>query len=150
MIVRDCFINLKEYVYMPYAIIVITILLLIIFAILFFRKNANSTVATQVKNVITNDTNGLITNKKTETKKLTIQERLELSWKFLYEITEKIINNFSNEDKEKVNIIGLSLLNNGMRYEHVVDLGIKLTPDKGKFADLEQEKLEEHDTGIAR
>ena len=135
---------------MSYAIIVVAILVLIVFAILFFRKNANSTVATEVKNVITNDTNALITNKQTENKKLTIQERLELSWKFLYEITEKIINNFSNEDKEAVNIIGVSLLNNGMRYEHVVDLGIKLTPAKGKFADLEQEKLEEHDAGVTR
>ena len=135
---------------MSYIIIVITIVVLIVFAILFFRKNANSTLETEVKNVITNDTNGLITNKQTENKKLTIQERLELSWKFLYEITEKIINNFSNEDKETVNIIGVSLLNNGMRYEHVVDLGIKLTPAKGKFADLEQEKLEEHDSGVTR
>jgi hypothetical protein len=59
------------------------------------------------------------------TKKLTLKEKVELSWRFLYEVTELIVNKFSKEDVELVNQLGHTLLNNGMRYEHVVDLGIK-------------------------
>jgi hypothetical protein len=70
--------------------------------------------------------------KEEDKKTLTLQERIELSWKFLYEITELVINRFSRDDINYVNELGRILLNKGMRYEHVVDLGIKQSISKVK------------------
>ncbi len=63
--------------------------------------------------------------KKDNKQKLTMQEMVELSWKFLYEITELIANKFSKEDKELVNTLGHVLLDKGLKYEHVVDLSVQ-------------------------
>jgi hypothetical protein len=122
----------------------------IILAILFFYKKSNVQTKTNTENFANTDLNTSISSKKTDNKKLTVQERLELSWKFLYEITEIIINKFSKEDIETVNKIGSSLLDSGMRYEHVVDLGIKFTQSKATFAEIEREKSEENDLGAVR
>lgn len=70
--------------------------------------------------------------KEEDKKTLTLQERIELSWKFLYEITELVINRFSRDDINYLNELGRILLNKGMRYEHVVDLGIKQSISKVK------------------
>ena len=74
-----------------------------------------------------------------EDKPLTLKEKIELSWKFLYEITELVINKFSKDDIKSANKLGYILLNNGMRYEHSVQLGIKQSLSKTKT--LEQENL---------
>jgi hypothetical protein len=58
-------------------------------------------------------------------KKLTMKERLELSWQFLYEITDIVLSKFSPKDQEDTLKIGRQLLENGGRYEHVIDYGIK-------------------------
>ena len=129
---------------------IVGISIIIILAILFFYKKSNVHTKTNTENFTNTDGNAPASSKKTDNKKLTMQERLELSWKFLYEITEIIINKFSKEDIKTVNQIGSSLLDNGMRYEHVVDLGIKLTPSKATFTEIEQEKLEEHDASVVR
>lgn len=71
-------------------------------------------------------------------KKLTLKERIDLSWNFLYEITEIIMNKFSTEDKATINQIGTSLLNSGMRYEHVVELSMQ--PNRSKTQVIEQER----------
>jgi len=71
--------------------------------------------------------------------KLTLKEKIELSWKFLYEITELVINKFSKDDIKSVNKLGYILLNNGMRYEHSVQLGIKQSLSKTRT--IEQENL---------
>ena len=55
---------------------------------------------------------------------LSAKERLELSWKFLYEITEIVISKFSNQDKQEIINSGSILFNAGMRYEHVVDYAV--------------------------
>ena len=73
--------------------------------------------------------------------KLTLQEKLELSWKFLYEITEIVINKFSPQDRQEVQRIGQDLVNSGMQYEHVIDLGIKA--QASKVQNLEQEKKQD-------
>lgn len=77
-------------------------------------------------------------NKKEE-QKLSLKERLELSWKFLYEITETVINKFSPEDRVLVNKLGNSLIKHGMKYEHVIDLGIRPVTAQ-QTIDVEQQK----------
>jgi len=127
------------------AIGLITLLVIASIAILFFRKHSNNHqyIESAPTNTEASAFGGNKTNKP-ESKKLNLKEKLELSWKFLYEITENIINKFSPEDVNEVHKIGTSLLESGMRYEHIIDLGIKLTPSEGKFADIEQEKSDEH------
>jgi len=58
-------------------------------------------------------------------KKLTMKERLELSWQFLYEITDIVLSKFSAQDQEDTLKIGRALIENGGRYEHVIDYGIR-------------------------
>lgn len=58
-------------------------------------------------------------------KPLTLKERLELSWQFLYEITDIVLSKFSTADQETALDIGKTLLQNGGHYEHVIDYGIK-------------------------
>ncbi|MGX6959794.1 MAG: DUF2660 domain-containing protein [Rickettsia endosymbiont of Pentastiridius leporinus] len=79
-----------------------------------------------------------LNNKNKDNKKLTLQERIELSWKFLYDITAIILNKFSKEDIILVNKCGRVLLDNGARYEHVVDLAIPQV--KSHTQSLEQEQ----------
>ena len=76
--------------------------------------------------------------KKDNKQKLTMQEMVELSWKFLYEITELIANKFSKEDKELVNTLGHVLLDKGVKYEHVVDLAVQ-TKVASKAQNVEQQ-----------
>ncbi|ABV74642.1 hypothetical protein A1C_01655 [Rickettsia akari str. Hartford] len=93
---------------------------------------------------IDNSPNVALNSQKPENKKLTLQERIELSWKFLYDITEVILNKFSKEDVMQVNKCGQVLFENGVRYEHVVDLAlpqvkshtqaVEQEPSKGKKA----------------
>ncbi|MDN3031194.1 MULTISPECIES: DUF2660 domain-containing protein [Rickettsieae] len=107
-------------------LIIVAVGLLVVFIIFFvYKKSKNASVSMLIKD--TNNAQELNApfNKADNTKKLTLKEKVELSWKFLYEITESIVNKFSKEDVELVNHLGHTLLNNGMKYEHVVDLGIK-------------------------
>ena len=55
---------------------------------------------------------------------LGLKNSLELSWQFLYEVTEKVMNKFNDSDKNMVNNIGKKLFNIGMRYNHVIEYGI--------------------------
>ncbi|CAA14685.1 DUF2660 domain-containing protein [Rickettsia prowazekii] len=73
-------------------------------------------------NNIDDSQNVALNRKKSENKKLTLQEKIELSWQFLYDLTEIILNKFSKEDVVQVNKCGQILFENGVRYEHVVDL----------------------------
>jgi hypothetical protein len=68
-----------------------------------------------------------------------MQEKLELSWKFLYEITDIILNKFSNDDRTKVNQIGKDLTKTGMKYNHVVDLGIRATASRAQTVEHEKD-----------
>lgn len=73
-------------------------------------------------------------------KKLTLQERIELSWKFLYDITEVILNKFSKDDIILVNKCGRALLDNGAKYEHIVDLAIPQAKSHTQSIEQEQGK----------
>lgn len=73
--------------------------------------------------------------------KLTLNEKIELSWQFLYEMTEIVLNKFSPEDRDAVHDIGIDLYELGMRYEHVIDFGIR--QEKSFVKAKEQEKTQE-------
>ncbi|MCC8417294.1 MAG: DUF2660 domain-containing protein [Rickettsia endosymbiont of Bryobia graminum] len=100
--------------------------LLLLFISIFLYKKSKKLLPTdrEENNVLGTLGSGNATNKN-DIKKLSLKEKIELSWKFLYEVTELIVTKFSREDKEAINKLGHILLNNGMRYEHVVDFGIK-------------------------
>jgi Protein of unknown function (DUF2660) len=87
------------------------------------------------------------TKHKDEQKKLSLKERLELSWKFLYEITEAILSKFSKQDQKEVKVVGGILAKNGMKYNHVVDLAIAPLLGKAKTPEIEHEK--QHSEGRA-
>lgn len=53
--------------------------------------------------------------------KLTAKELLELSWKFLYDVTEAVLYRFSDAGRKAVSECGEALVQNGARYTHVVD-----------------------------
>jgi len=73
--------------------------------------------------------------------KLALNEKIELSWQFLYEITEIVLGKFSSEDRDSVHDIGMQLYESGMRYEHVIDFGIR--QEKSFVKSKEQEKAPE-------
>lgn len=64
-------------------------------------------------------------SKKEESMSMTLQERLDLSWQFLYDITNTILSKFSSIDKKQILELGQILFKKGMRYQHVVDYGIR-------------------------
>jgi hypothetical protein len=55
-----------------------------------------------------------------------IKNKLELSWEFLYEITEIVLKKFNSQDKNLVHEIGKKLHNAGMQYNHVIDYSINI------------------------
>ena len=51
---------------------------------------------------------------------LTLQERIELSWQFLTNITEQVISCFSKKDQQQIYKAGQALTRNGAKYQHDV------------------------------
>ena len=78
--------------------------------------------------------------KNNEEKNLTLEEKLELSWQFLFNITEIVMNKFSKDDRNQVETIGKELDSRGMKYEHVISLGIKVDVNKAQNLDLDKDK----------
>ncbi|MFP3018407.1 MAG: DUF2660 domain-containing protein [Candidatus Tisiphia sp.] len=105
-------------------LIIAVVSLFLVFVTFFIYKKSKKT---SVRTLVDDPNNAEPFNKENKKKNLSLNDndRVELSWKFLYEITELIISKFSKKDVELVNKFGHILLDNGMRYEHVVDLGIK-------------------------
>ncbi|MCC8398144.1 MAG: DUF2660 domain-containing protein [Rickettsia endosymbiont of Labidopullus appendiculatus] len=103
--------------------------LFLVFIVFFVYKNSKKTSVSMLVKDLNNaeEFNEPFNkaNNNNNTKKLTLKERVELSWRFLYEVTELIVNKFSKEDVKLVTQLGHTLLDNGMKYEHVVDLGIR-------------------------
>jgi acetate kinase len=83
-----------------------------------------------------------------EDKNLSIKEKVEISWQFLYEITEVILNKFTSNDRQEVKTIGHKLIDNGARYNHSVDLNIKQTLSKTQNISIDQEKKVSQGRGI--
>ncbi|GAB4165906.1 MAG: hypothetical protein Tsb006_5390 [Rickettsiaceae bacterium] len=65
--------------------------------------------------------------KEDEKKELTLQEKIELSWAFLVNITEQVMNRFSKQDQQKVNKAGEALSKNGARYQHNIESESEIT-----------------------
>ena len=68
---------------------------------------------------------------------LSEEQRIELSWRFLYEITDYVLNKFSKEDIKAVTEIGRKLIKFGMSYQHVIEYGI-ISQDKSKAKVIEE------------
>jgi len=77
---------------------------------------------------------------------LSQDEKLELSWEFLYAITDKVLNNFPKEDKEAIHKIGHRMLNSGVGYEHIIEYG--LPKDKGKKTGRSSSQEKSNDKSI--
>lgn len=122
-------------------IIGIILICLALLAVLLFNRS-KAKVESKRASIIDPGAQALYNQKKHKNDKeeLSLKDRVELSWKFLYDITEIIINKFSKEDKQEVNEAGKILVKQGARYEHVVNsnLGIKQEAAKGQNADLEK------------
>lgn len=65
-------------------------------------------------------------------KKLTLEERIELSWQFLAYIRDQVLNKFSKADREKVSEMGQVLTENGMHYEHDVNMEMSIRQEASK------------------
>ena len=65
-------------------------------------------------------------HKPDEEKTLTIQEKIELSWQFLVNIKNQVVEKFSKTDQEKVMRAGTILLEHGMKYQHDVELEVRI------------------------
>lgn len=108
--------------------IILPSLLATIFVIRWLSKSAIGGGEKNVAYVQKNDPNAQSTydqGRKGGEKPLTLKERLELSWQFLYDITDIVLGKFSAADQDAALNIGKTLLENGGHYEHVIDYGIK-------------------------
>lgn len=77
---------------------------------------------------------------KDEEVSLTLEERIELSWQFLTNVTEQILNKFSKEDRNVVHDAGEKMNRHGMSYQHDVKQEAKVTIDVVKSRTKEQKK----------
>jgi len=57
---------------------------------------------------------------KEEEVSLTLEERINLSWQFLINITEQVLSRFSKQDKQIVYEAGQKMKKHGMTYQHNV------------------------------
>lgn len=81
-----------------------------------------------------------------EEKSLTMEERVQLSWEFLVNITDKVLNSFSKGDQEKVREAGIKMNKNGMTYQHDVNQEIKQNVSKVKSIALQKTKATQQTT----
>lgn len=130
---------------MNIALALLGVVLLLLVGIFVYRKKQRSK---QIGNVAAVESPVLGVAKKDNKQKLTMQERIELSWKFLYEITEIIVSKFSKGDKELLNKLGHVLLDNGMRYEHVVDLAVQSRALKAQNVEQQSQSQSQKTIGI--
>lgn len=71
---------------------------------------------------------------------LTLQEKIELSWQFLTKITQRVLENFSTNDKEQVLTSGRKLVKNGARYQHNVNQESMVIKKSSKSRSVKQNK----------
>ena len=62
--------------------------------------------------------------KNLKTMVLSAKEKIELSWQFLYTITEVVLQKFSSEDQKELEEAAKILVDSSMQYQHVVDYGL--------------------------
>jgi hypothetical protein len=77
---------------------------------------------------------------KDEEVSLTLEEKIQLSWQFLTNIAEQIVNRFSQEDKNRLHDAGEKMNKHGMSYQHNIDQEAKITIDIIRTRTKEQNK----------
>ncbi len=78
-----------------------------------------------------------------EEKTLTMQERIELSWQFLVNIKNQVMQKFSETDLEKVQRAGTILSEHGMKYQHNAELEIIVNKEMSKTKVVTKQKEQE-------
>lgn len=96
-----------------------SILLSAIFLVKFIKSKKSFAAKAEAQSIYDNS------KKKSRARAISGDEKLELSWKFLYDITEMVVNKFSKKDKDETHEAGKKLAENGASYEHIIDLGIR-------------------------
>jgi hypothetical protein len=82
-------------------------------------------------------------SKQDDKKNLSLQEKIERSWQFLYNITKTILTSFSVEDTKSLQEAGTVLRKNGMHYHHNIDQETAIIVQQELSKVVEKEK----DTG---
>lgn len=63
---------------------------------------------------------------------ISTKELIDLSWKFLYDITEIVLNKFSVRDQQETLEQGRVMVQNGVKYQHIVDSNPKVVETYAK------------------
>ncbi len=108
---------MNNFILIAISVFILVALVLLILKAIKARKNL--TVKSEAQIIYENKKNQKIQAAMSQ------DEKIELSWKFLYDITEIVLNKFFPKDREEVHEAGAELAKNGMRYEHIVDWGIR-------------------------
>lgn len=79
---------------------------------------------------------------KDEEVSLSLEEKINLSWQFLTNITEQILNKFSKQDKDTIYEAGQKMNKHGMTYQHNINQEAKLTVNviRSRIKKQEQDK----------
>ena len=132
-------------------IVNITLFLIALCAIfILFKKKIGSKITPPLGNNASPDhlkaqeEYNILHNKEEEIQSLTLEERIELSWAFLLNITEQVMSRFSMSDQKKVDEAGLILSKNGVRYQHNVSEEARIVQSiiksRGKDQEVEQSR----------
>lgn len=81
-----------------------------------------------------------------EEKNLTMQEKIELSWKFLVNIKNQVLEKFSKPDQEKVKRAGVILTEHGMKYQHDIELEVSISKEAARTKTVSKPK----EQGVSR
>lgn len=76
-----------------------------------------------------------------EVQSLSMEEKIDLSWAFLTEITDRVLNYFSKEDQDKLQKTGQLLVQSGATYQHNVETEVQATLNLGRAKEKEQNQL---------
>jgi hypothetical protein len=72
-----------------------------------------------------------------------MQEKIQLSWQFLINIKNQVMQKFSETDLEKVQRAGTILSENGMKYQHNAELEIIVHTEMSKTKLVTKQKEQE-------
>lgn len=109
--------------------LIILIILLVSILFVVFRKKSNKALekeleAKELATLNPNEGAEEVPWKKNNDLNITTEEKLELSWSFLYKITDVVLQNFNEDDKQALKDLGKVFSDGGMNYQHVVEYGI--------------------------
>ncbi len=97
----------------------------LISAYIFAKKLLPLKFSKDIKNDDNEDESTSLWKKKNlKTLVLSAKERIDLSWQFLYSITEVVLEKFSSQDQKELQEAATILVANGVQYQHVVDYGL--------------------------